>query len=142
MILLIEDNPVDAEAITRAFSVSNPNHSVTWFETGDDALRHLNLIVQDDTETKPELPRLIILDLNLPGMDGRDVLVSLKSSEHLKSIPVVVLSSTTSAIEVTKVYANGANSFLRKPISFESLSEMIHFTNQYWFDIAVAPKVL
>lgn len=140
MIFLIEDSLVDAEAIERAFVKNGMDEEIRHFETGDLALEHLNNCFNNDKDVLPRLPRIIILDLNLPGLDGREVLRRLKNSDRLKAIPVLVLSSTTSSIDITKVYADGANVFLRKPISFETLTEMMQYTRQYWFDVAVMPK--
>jgi len=142
MIFLIEDSPSDAEAIKRGFRKSGFAEEVRHFETGDAALAHLDELLAMDIETMPPLPRLIVLDLNLPGLDGREVLRRLKNSAALKPIPVLVLSSVNSKIDIERIYAAGANAFMRKPVSFESLSELIDYTRRYWFDIAVMPKVL
>lgn len=140
MIYLIEDSAVDAEAIERAFIKNGGNEEIKHFETGDLALAHLNASFENDDDALPPLPRFIILDLNLPGLDGREVLRRLKGSDRLKAIPVLVLSSATSSIDIEKVYADGANVFMRKPISFETLTDMMHYTRQYWFDVAIMPK--
>ena len=140
MIILIEDSMPDAEAITRAFAKAGADDEIRHFQTGDEALAHLESVFSEQTDVLPPLPRLIMLDLNLPGLDGREVLRRLKGSDNLRAIPVLVLSSTTSTIDIHRVYADGANAFMRKPISFETLTEMIQYTRQYWFDVAIMPK--
>lgn len=140
MIYLIEDCLVDAEAIKRTFTKSEVPDDIVHFQTGDAALDQLNDNISNSDDLQVQLPRLIILDLHLPGLDGREVLRRLKSSEDYKAIPVLVLSSSTSSAEVEAVYGNGANAFLRKPVGFENLSDMMHYTRQFWFDVAIMPK--
>jgi len=140
MIYLIEDSVIDAEAITRAFNKTDLKDEIVHFETGDAALANLDAKLSSSEANQIQLPRLIILDLNLPGLDGNEVLKRLKTSVELKAIPVLVLSSTSLSADVQKVYSNGANAFIRKPVGFETLSEMILYTQQFWFSVAVMPK--
>lgn len=140
MIYLIEDCLIDAEAIQRACTKCSLSDEILHFETGDAALAHLDDEIGNLKNSRNQLPRLIMLDLHLPGLDGKDVLRYLKTSEDFKAIPVLVLSSTTSAADVQKVYADGANAFLPKPVAFETLTEMLLYTKQFWFNVAIMPK--
>ncbi len=132
--LIVEDNKGDIMLIKRAFSQSNIPHEITVARTGEEALEVLensHLGNQSD---------MILLDLNLPGMNGHEVLRSVKTSEHYKHIPVFVLSSSRAIEDVTSCYEEHANCYLVKPHSLDMLREIIHRIGQFWFSLAVLPN--
>ena len=84
---------------------------------------------------------MILLDLNLPGTDGRDVLAEIKRDEHLKLIPVVVLTTSSDERDIEKCYQAGANSYMKKPVDLGGFVSAIQRLKDYWFEIVILPKV-
>lgn len=139
-ILIVEDSPEDYEATARAFRKSNLANPLYRCETGKEALDYLlRLGVYADPEKSPR-PGIILLDLNLPGVDGRDVLMQIKTNDQLKKIPVVVLTTSLDERDIEKCYADGANSYIHKPVNLSGLVTAIQRLRDYWFEIVVLPK--
>lgn len=138
-ILFIEDSEDDYEATIRAFAKVNLCNPVHWCQTGQDALDYLH---QRGNYTKSEIvlrPGLILLDLNLPGLDGRQTLQHIKEDPKLKDIPVIVLTTSNDSRDINDCYKMGANSYMQKPVSFDGLIEAVKRLKEYWFDIALLP---
>lgn len=136
-ILLVEDNPADAELARiglRAGKILNDVHVVEDGEQAMDFLRRVN--GYEDAPT----PDLILLDLNLPGMDGRDVLRAVKTDPDLKSIPVIVLTTSNAAPDIADAYGNYANSFMSKPVDFEQFHSLMTGLTNYWFNLVHLPN--
>lgn len=139
-ILLVEDSPEDAEATLRAFKkagVANPIHHCT---DGDDALDYLHqrgLYAEIGSAPRPSI---ILLDLNMPGTDGREVLAEIKQDERLHKIPVIVLTTSSDERDIEKCYQIGANSYIRKPVDLDGFMAAIQSLKHYWFEIVVLPK--
>ncbi|HUR69817.1 MAG TPA: response regulator [Candidatus Thermoplasmatota archaeon] len=125
-ILLVEDNPGDAELVLDAFATSSPGTRVSVARDGLAALRHLHDARTDD------LPDLVLLDLHLPKKSGLEVLVEIKSSPRLRSIPVLVLSSSKLDTDIAGAYAGHANSYLPKPVGLEKLAALVRSVEDYW----------
>lgn len=139
LIIVVEDSPDDFEATIRAFKKVNLKNKVIHFEMGDECLDYL--FAKGAYEGKnPELPGLIMLDLNLPGLDGRDVLKIIKSTPELKKIPVVVLTTSDDERDIEECYQHGANSYIQKPVNFPGFIEAISKLKEYWFEISILPK--
>lgn len=139
LIIVVEDSPEDLEATLRAFKKVNLKNRVIHFEMGDECLDYL--FAKGEYEGKnPDLPGLILLDLNLLGMDGRDVLKIIKSTPELKKIPVVVLTTSDNERDIEECYLHGANSYIQKPVNFSGFIEAITKLKEYWFEIAILPK--
>lgn len=138
-ILIVEDSEDDYEATVRAFKRINLHNPVHWCSSGQDALdflRHEGKFKSD----KSERPGLILLDLNMPGMDGRKTLQLLKEDDKFKSVPVIILTTSSDERDVEACYKLGANTYVQKPVSFEGLIEAIKRLKEYWFEIALLPK--
>jgi CheY-like chemotaxis protein len=138
-ILIIEDSEEDYEATLRAFRNVHLSNPLIWCKSGDEALdllRAQGTEVQD-TETQPGL---ILLDLNIPGIDGRKTLEIIKNDDHLRHIPVVILTTSGSEQDVMACYQAGANTYVQKPVTFEGLIDAIRQMKEYWFEIALLPK--
>lgn len=138
-ILLVEDSEDDFEATTRAFKMANLYNPVVWCQTGQAALDFLRHEGQYAAE-KPDRPGLILLDLNMPGMDGRKTLKCIKDDDALKCTPVIILTTSADERDIDDCYQMGANSYVQKPVSFEALIESIRRLTEYWFEIALLPK--
>lgn len=132
-ILIVDDSPDDVEATKRAFSRANLRNEIHHAESGEVALR---LLSRDDEQR----PGIILLDLNMPGLDGRKTLEIIKKSQHLKSIPVVILTTSSDERDVEACYALGANTYIQKPVDFDGLIAAIRRLKEYWFEIALLPK--
>lgn len=132
-ILIVEDSPDDFEATKRAFAKANLRNRIQRAESGEEALKYLRV----DANPKPGI---ILLDLNMPGMDGRKTLEIIKQSNHLKTIPVVILTTSNDERDVQACYELGANTYIQKPVDFDGLIAAIRRLKEYWFEIAVLPK--
>lgn len=132
-ILIVEDSEDDFEATKRAFSKTNLHNALHHVTSGEEALSYL----QDDAKPKPGI---ILLDLNMPGMDGRKTLEVIKQQHQLKKIPVVILTTSNNEQDVKCCYELGANTYIQKPVDFDNLVAAIQQLKEYWFEIAILPK--
>ncbi len=139
-VLLVEDNPDDYEATVRSLQKNHFLNPVKWCKSGRDALDYLRkegVYVNDKSVQQPDL---ILLDLNMPGIDGRQVLHELKANEKFKKIPVIILTTSADSKDVEQCYSIGASTYIQKPVSFEGLTEAIRTMKDYWFGVAILPK--
>lgn len=136
-VLLVEDNPADVELTRETFEGSTLNVELTVATDGVEAIEVL-------TGRKPMLrngcPDLILLDLNLPKVDGRQVLAKIKDDDKLKKIPVVVLTSSDAEADVVASYQLGANCFITKPGDFRKYQDVVQALEGFWFAVATLPK--
>lgn len=140
LILMVEDSPEDYGTTLRAFKKVGLNNKIVRFEMGDECLDYLF----GRGKYKGEeiiLPGLIMLDLNLPGIDGREVLKIIKSDPKLKKIPLIVLTTSNDIRDIEKCYQLGANSYIQKPVGFEGFIYAITKLKEYWFEISILPKI-
>ena len=138
-ILIVEDNDEDYEATLRAFQHAKVVNPLRRCVDGDDALDYLHQRgkYNADSATKPGL---MLLDINMPGTDGREVLRQVKAHEHLKKIPVIVLTTSGYDLDVEECYAIGANSYVQKPVEISSFFAAIHKLQEYWLGLTLLPK--
>ena len=139
-ILIVEDSPEDYEATVRGFRNSGLANPIYHCEDGDEALDFLFRQGEYADPAKAPRPGIILLDLNLPGTDGREVLAEIKKDGKLKKIPVVVLTTSGDERDIDQCYENGASSYIVKPVSFSAFMEAIQRLKEYWFEIVVLPK--
>lgn len=141
-ILLIEDNADDAAMTITSLRDANIQNEIVHCRTGDEALDllyHRN--DQEQKSTGAYLPSLILLDLNLPGTDGREVLRMLKEDELRKIIPVIVLTTSSDERDIVSCYDAGANSYIVKPVGFEGFITAMERLSDYWLEISVTPRI-
>jgi two-component system response regulator len=133
-ILLIEDNPLDAELTLRCLKEEKLANQVTWVKDGADALDYIFCrgAYADRGDT---LPRLILLDLKMPRVDGIEVLKEIKADERTKRIPVVVMTSSQEESDIAKSYSLGANSYVVKPVDFVAFTNVVRQSGFYWLAI-------
>jgi CheY-like chemotaxis protein len=136
--MIIEDSTEDFEAILRALGTAGTDANIVHSSDGDEALERMRSIASSDVAD--ELPQVILLDLNLPGTDGRDILLEIKADERLRSIPVVVLTTSTNPRDVAECYGNGANGYCVKGSDRATFTETIHAIKQFWLEAAVLPS--
>ena len=131
-ILLVEDNPHDAELTLRALKKRRLANHLVWIKDGAEALDYLFGESTDGSSAVAHTPKVILLDLKLPKVDGLEVLRRLKSDERTKTIPVVVLTSSSEEQDLVKSYRLGVNSYIVKPVDFENFSEAVATMGMYW----------
>jgi two-component system response regulator len=134
-ILIVDDSDDDFYAAKRALVKASLYNPIEHAVSGEEAIKML----QTNTPSKPR-PGLILLDLNMPGIDGRQTLEIIKRDDALKSIPVVILTTSDDERDVDICYALGANTYIQKPVNFEGLIEAMNRLKGYWFEIAILPK--
>ena len=132
VILLIEDDETHAMLTTIAFEETKINHEIYWVSSGDEALDYLFRRGKFADPKDSPRPDLILLDLRLPVVDGHEILKSIKESNYLKALPVIVLTTSQNADDISKAYSNYANSYLVKPMGSEMFREMINALGTYW----------
>jgi two-component system response regulator len=138
-ILLIEDNPDDVELTLRAFRKNNISNKITVARDGVEALDYLFCREVYANRNKQEIPRLILLDLKLPKLDGLQVLERLRADERTRLVPVVILTSSKEEQDLISGYKSGANSYVRKPVDFVQFLEAVHQIGLYWLLINEPP---
>jgi CheY-like chemotaxis protein len=130
-ILLVEDNPNDAELAMRALRKGKLANHITWVKDGAEALEFI-FRTGAYAGRPDQYPRLILLDLKLPKMDGIEVLKRLKADERTRVIPVVMITSSAEESDVIESYKLGVNSYIVKPVEFEQFSETVAKAGFYW----------
>ena len=136
-VLVVEDSPQDYEATERALRDVGVKNEIIHFEDGDDVIDYLECLASNDPK---RLPYLILLDLNLPGSSGHEVLETLRGNAQLRHLPVVVLTTSSAAKDIRKSYLLGANSYLQKPVNLNAFRATIDTFAQYWFHTALLPN--
>ncbi|MCL9783333.1 response regulator [Vibrio sp. S4M6] len=131
-IVLVEDNPGDIVLTQEAFSEAKVLNNLKVLRDGEEALAYLNKEGQYQDMKKPDL---IFLDLNLPKVDGREVLEFMKSSEHLKDLPVVVLTGSDADHDILKAYDLNVNSYMVKPLNLEQFVNVINSVESFGFSV-------
>ena len=137
-ILLVEDNPLDAELTTRALKNGGLANNLLWVKDGQEAL---DFLFRDGSYADREdiVPRLVLLDLKMPKVDGMEVLRAVKANEKTRRIPVVVMTSSQEERDVAQTYDMGVNSYVVKPVDFNSLAELARQAGYYWLAINRTP---
>lgn len=135
-ILLVEDNPGDADLAREALESSKMNNNLQWVDDGEKAMAFLR---REGPYSKAPRPDLILLDLNLPKKDGRQVLAEIKSDEGLKRIPVVILTTSQAEEDVLKTYNLHANCYITKPIDLNQFLRVVRSIEDFWLSIVVLP---
>lgn len=136
-VLLVEDNPGDVRLMQEALKDSKVHNNLHVVYDGDEALSFLRR--QGKYSASPE-PNLIMLDLNLPGKDGREVLDEIKNDPALKHIPVVIVTTSSAEVDILKSYSLHANCYVTKPVNLEQFIKVVHAIEDFWFSIVKLPN--
>jgi two-component system, response regulator len=140
MILLVEDNPDDEMLTLRAFRKNQITHQVIVARTGEEALELLfNASTSAGSDSAME-PRLVLLDLNLPKIDGHEVLRQIRLDERTKLLPVVVLTSSNEDDDIITSYTAGANGYICKPVGLEEFVDAVRVLAPFWLALNVVPS--
>jgi CheY-like chemotaxis protein len=137
MIMLADDDPDDRFLVKEAFEESNLLNPLLTVEDGEQLMDYLH---QKNGYENAQRPSLILLDLNMPRKSGFEALSEIKSDPELRRIPVVILTTSKAEEDIVRSYDLGVNSFIVKPVTFESLVEKVIELNKYWFQIVELPK--
>ena len=136
-VLLVEDDPGDVVLIQEAFEDNKVRNRLHCVSDGVDALRFLRR--QDEFADAPR-PDLILLDLNLPRMDGREVLALIKADERLRTIPTVILTTSESEVDIVKSYQLQANCYLSKPVQLDAFESLVTSIKDFWLTKVKLPQ--
>jgi CheY-like chemotaxis protein len=134
-ILLVEDNPMDVDLTQRAFRKHGLENPIMVVFDGEEAL---DLLYAWDAKT--HLPMVILLDLKLPKVDGLEVLNRIKNHDRFRTVPVVVLSTSSDNNDIQTAYREGANSYIVKPVDFDRFLDVVDYIQRYWCLLNVPPK--
>jgi len=136
-ILLVEDNPGDVRLTREALKDAKVANNLNVVNDGEQALDYLNRRGRFADATRPDL---VLLDLNLPKVDGREVLASIKADSDLKRIPVVVLTTSSAEEDILRSYDLHANCYVTKPVEFDSFLKIVESIDDFWLSIVRLPK--
>jgi CheY-like chemotaxis protein len=136
-ILLVEDSPTDVLLAKEALAYSK---IVNNLHTASDGVEAIAFLRREGKYKDAPRPGLILLDLNLPKKDGREVLSDIKTDEKLKRIPVVVLTTSKSEADILKAYGLHANCYIVKPVDFEKFAEVVRNIENFWFSVVTLPE--
>jgi two-component system, response regulator len=133
-VLLADDNSTDAELTTRALEIGGVSKNIIWVQDGEAALNFVFRTGPFAGRTTPN-PRLMLLDLHMPKIDGLDVLERIKQDARTRSIPVVIMSSSDQESDMQHSYSRYANSYIVKPVDFREFTDQVSSIGQYWMKI-------
>ncbi len=139
-ILLIEDSPEDYETTVRSLQKAGLKNPIIRCVDGEDALDYLHKRGGYGAAGSAPRPGIILLDLNLPGTDGREVLEEIKQDPSLKTIPVVVLTTSSDQRDIEQCYRVGANSYIQKPVDLDGFVQSMARMKDYWFEVVILPR--
>ncbi len=139
-ILLVEDNPDDVELTRIAFAEAGSGYVIRVVTDGEQALDYLLARGEHASRDINDLPALVLLDLNLPKLNGREVLQAIRENPASRSLPVVVLTTSAEPMDVGSVYELGANSYIQKPVEFERFVDVVRQIGLYWLVLNQPPS--
>jgi len=139
-LLVVEDSPEDFYAVRRGLASAGFDSNLVRCDSGEDALDYLHRSGRYADDPDVAEPALILLDLNLPGLSGGEVLDRIKTDPSLCRIPVVVVSNSGEASDIDSSYCRGASSYLRKSLHEDRVMEDMRHLNKYWFNTVMLPK--
>ena len=139
-ILIVEDSDDDFFATMRAFKKVNLANPIQRCHNGDQALDYLYQRGEFSAPDRAPRPGIVLLDLNLPGTDGREVLRAIKSNPQMNNIPVIVLTTSYARQDIERCYEAGADSYVQKPVDFAGFVDAITRIKEHWLKVALLAK--
>ena len=139
-VLLVEDNETDAELTIRTLKKKNLANNLVWVKDGEEALEFIFATGRYSKREMHDLPKLVLLDLRMPKVDGMEVLRKIKSDERTNKIPIVVLTSSKEDEDIVESYNLGVNSYVSKPVEFEEFTNAVSTLGLYWMLLNKSPE--
>lgn len=139
-ILLVEDNETDAELTIRALKRKNLTNNLVWVKDGAEALDFIFAKGNYSERNIEGLPKLVLLDLRMPKVDGLEVLQTIKADDRTKKIPIVVLTSSKEDKDIVESYELGVNSYVSKPVEFDEFTDAVSTLGLYWMLLNNPPE--
>ena len=139
-ILMADDDPDDRLMTQEAFAECRLRNPLKFVTDGEELLDYLHRRGPYDDEQAYPMPGLVLLDLNMPRKDGREVLREIKADPRLQSIPVVILTTSKAEEDVVRSYKDGVNSFISKPVTFAALIDVVQTLGKYWLQVVDLPS--
>jgi len=136
-VLLVEDSPGDVRLTREAFREANP---AVRLHVASDGIEAMAFLRREGVNADAPRPDFILLDLNLPKMDGREVLALIKEDVHLRTIPTVILTTSEADADIIHSYELNANAYLRKPVTLEAFEALVRSINDFWLTKVVLPQ--
>lgn len=136
-LLLVEDSSSDAYLIRRSLRKGDRDYQISWVDNGEKALKYLR---QQPPYTEVVRPDLILLDLNLPGKDGREVLAEIKNAANLRDIPVAIVSTSSAPQDIRLSYSLYANCYIVKPVDIKDFQRVVETIEEFWFRTVALPS--
>src|SRR5687767_6411570 len=140
VVLMADDDADDRMLVKDAWEESRLLNELRFVEDGEELLDYLNQHGAYAAPVEAPRPGLILLDLNMPRKDGREALAAIKANPELRSIPILILTTSQAEEDIMRVYDLGASSFITKPVTLESLVNMMKTLSHYWFEIVQLPS--
>ncbi|WP_299701396.1 response regulator [uncultured Pontibacter sp.] len=140
VILIADDDAEDRMLIKEALEENRLSNAIQFVENGEELMDYLHNRGRFNDKEKYQTPGLILLDLNMPKKDGREALKEIKADEHLRVLPVVVLTTSKAEEDILRTYDLGVSSFITKPVTFTALVDVMRTLSKYWFEIVELPK--
>ncbi|RIJ43058.1 response regulator [Pontibacter oryzae] len=140
IILIADDDAEDRMLVKEALEESRLTNQIQFVENGEELMDYLHNRGRFTDKEQHPTPGLILLDLNMPKKDGREALKEIKEDEHLRVIPVVVLTTSKAEEDILRTYNLGVSSFITKPVTFASLVDVMKILSKYWLEIVELPK--
>ena len=141
VILIADDDAEDRMLLQEALDENRLKNQIQFVENGEELMDYLFHKNKFSNKNKFPTPGLILLDLNMPKKDGREALKEIKENDILKLIPIVVLTTSKAEEDILKTYDLGVSSFITKPVTFDSLVDVMKTLSKYWFEIVELPKI-
>ncbi|GHB03269.1 response regulator [Modicisalibacter luteus] len=138
-ILVADDDPDDCLLMKEAFNESRVANTLHFVHDGEELLAYLKRQLPYSDAQQHPTPGLILLDLNMPLMDGREALAEIKADEALRYIPVVIMTTSSDEEDIIRSYDTGVNSFITKPVSFNGLLDVVQALGRYWLQVVELP---
>ncbi len=139
-IIIAEDDEDDYLLTIEALKEAGVDTQIKWVKDGEELMNYLEPIGVSKKNSRAGFPSLILLDLNMPRKDGREVLDEIKKSDTLRKIPVIVLTTSKADTDISHAYDLGVNSYIQKPVRFNEFVEVIKVLSNYWFNIVKLPE--
>ena len=136
-VLLVEDSPGDVRLTREAFREANP---AVRMHVASDGIEAMAFLRQEGANSEAPRPDFILLDLNLPKMDGREVLALIKDDDSLRTIPTIILTTSEADADIVHSYELNANAYLRKPVTLEAFEALVRSINDFWLTKVMLPQ--